>query len=111
MLFAATGCHSVHISKQMQVDLPIAKAKIIQLRVGMKRNEVEKILNPLPKSFYDGPDISGTEMDQYWLTTEISVQLLFISTDGILVQEPQELLVTDNNINHGYRRVSLSKIK
>ena len=107
ILFAVVGCHSVHVSEQMAADLPIVKAKVIQLRRDMKRDEVEKILNPFSRPVY-GYCISGHAINEYEVMPGIWVQLPFSCSTDTLLNEPVELVLMDNQ---GQKAISLSKIK
>jgi len=104
-----TGCGAIRYSGQMSTDLHSAKIKVVQLHRGMKREDVEVILRPLPY-FDPGIKISGYVTIQYLLSPGVWVCAEFDS-GGALVREPQQLIVSHDDSNNVYREIRLSQIQ
>jgi len=84
------------------LDLHDAKFRVNQLRKGMKREQVDAVLQPPDSSLYD-ISISGITVTSYQLKPNLWIQLDFQS-DNSLIRVPGEF-------SSKYGRINLTDIK
>src|SRR5437667_12580354 len=103
------GCRTTQPYNPNADGLRDAKAQVMQLRRGMKRETAETILRPLP---YLCPEIkiSGVVGVQYLLQPGVWAVVKYDS-DGSLIFSPRELIVNPSgHLSGKYKHVPLSQI-
>ena len=109
-----TGCStSPRYSDRTIANFHEAKARILQLREGMKRDEVEAILKPLPQTRASDWDNTGYLPVTYRLYTGIWLHVDYFAPQNVLLRLPTAIQVNLNNKDkptHDFEDISLNQI-